>query len=208
VSAAHEPAYQRLGVDERRRRLLALGTELFTEHGYEELSMARIARAAGVSKALLYHYFPSKEAYFRETLAQVAAELQELTADDADRPAAEQLDAALGRYLAWIEEHETAYRKLLRSVGAVPEVRELVEEVRSITADRIVAGLPLADPRPTTLRVAVLGWVWFVDGAVLEWLDTRTASRDELKGLLLGALLGAVTAAGGRLGRAGGSLPA
>jgi len=199
VSTAHEPAYRRLGVDERRRRLLALGTELFAEHGYEELSMARIARAAGVSKALLYHYFPSKQAYFSDTLAQVAQEVRELTEPDAERPAAEQLDAALGRYLAWIEEHETAYRKLLRSVGAVPQVRELVEEVRSVTADRIVAGLPLADPRPTTLRVAVLGWVWFVDGAVLEWLDSRTAPRDELKGLLLGALLGAVTAAGGRV---------
>ena len=57
-------AYTRLDVDERRRRLLELGAELFSRHGYEELSMARIAREAGISKALLYHYFPSKQAYF------------------------------------------------------------------------------------------------------------------------------------------------
>ncbi len=47
------PAYTRLDVDERKRQLLELGTELFTRHAYDELSMAAIARAAGISKALL-----------------------------------------------------------------------------------------------------------------------------------------------------------
>src|SRR4051794_24641976 len=64
------PAYTRLAVDERRRRLLELGADLFTRHSYEELSMAAIAREAGISKALLYHYFPSKRDYFVATLQQ------------------------------------------------------------------------------------------------------------------------------------------
>ena len=54
------PAYTRLENDERRRRLLELGTRLFTEHAYDEISMARIAREAGISKALIYEHFPSK----------------------------------------------------------------------------------------------------------------------------------------------------
>jgi hypothetical protein len=62
------PAYTRLENDERRRRLLELGTRLFTEHAYDEISMAQIAREAGISKALLYHYFPSKQDYFMATL--------------------------------------------------------------------------------------------------------------------------------------------
>ena len=70
------PAYTRLDVDERRRRLLDLGADLFTRFAYDELSMARIAKEAGISKALLYHYFPSKEAYFVATLEEKAAELQ------------------------------------------------------------------------------------------------------------------------------------
>ena len=67
-----EPAYTRLDVDERRRRLLELGRQLFATHSYGELSMADIARAAGISKALLYHYFPSKQEYFQATLATAA----------------------------------------------------------------------------------------------------------------------------------------
>src|ERR1700712_3691812 len=70
------PAFHRLDVDERRRQLLELGARLFTSHTYTELSMARIAREAGISKALLYHYFPSKQEFFRATLTQAADELQ------------------------------------------------------------------------------------------------------------------------------------
>ena len=135
-----QPAYTRLDVDERRRQLLDLGAELFARHGYDELSMAKIAREAGISKALLYHYFPSKQAYFAATLEQAAAELAETTQPDPDLPPVEQLAASLDAYLSWIERNADAYAKLIQSVGAVPEVRELVERVRSETADRILAG--------------------------------------------------------------------
>ena len=54
------PAYSRLDVDERRRQLLEAGARLFTEHHYDELTMSQIAAETGVSKGLLYHYFPSK----------------------------------------------------------------------------------------------------------------------------------------------------
>ena len=73
-----EPAYTRLDVDTRRRRLVEQGADLFARYSYDELSMASIARSAGVSKALLYHYFPSKQAYFSATLEQGAAELAEV----------------------------------------------------------------------------------------------------------------------------------
>ncbi|MCA1690460.1 MAG: TetR/AcrR family transcriptional regulator, partial [Actinobacteria bacterium] len=58
------PAYTRLQIDERRRQLLDAGAALFAERAYEEISMREIAGAAGVSKALLYHYFPSKTDLF------------------------------------------------------------------------------------------------------------------------------------------------
>jgi AcrR family transcriptional regulator len=193
------PAYTRLAVDERRRQLLDLGAELFARHGYEELSMARIAREAGISKALLYHYFPSKQAYFSATLEQAADELAEATAPDPARPAVEQLSASLDAYLAWVERHMGAYDKLIRSVGAVPEVRELVERVRDETAARILEGIsPDREPAPV-LRAAVRGWLWFMDGACLDWIAHRDLERAELHGLLLGTLAGALIAAGVQL---------
>ena len=188
------PAYTRLDVDERRRRLLDLGAELFARHGYEELSMARIAHEAGISKALLYHYFPSKQAYFQATLEQAAAELAETVQPNPDLPPVEQLAGSLDAYLGWVERHMGAYDKLIRSFGAVPEVREMVERVRDDTAERILAGLSSA-PTPE-LRAAVRGWLWFMDGVVLDWIEHRDIERARLHGLLLGTLLGAVTASG------------
>jgi AcrR family transcriptional regulator len=187
-------AYTRLDVDERRRRLLELGTELFARHGYEELSMARIAREAGISKALLYHYFPSKQAYFVATFEQAAAELAEVTQPDPDKPPVEQLAGSLDAYLGWVERHMGAYDKLIRSVGAVPEIREMVERVRDETAERILDGLP--NERTPELRAAVRGWLWFMDGVVLDWIEHRDLDRQRILGLLLGTLLGAVTASG------------
>jgi AcrR family transcriptional regulator len=186
------PAYQRLDVDERRGQLLDLGERLFTTHAYSELSMARIAREAGISKALLYHYFPSKQAYFAATLRNAAEELRERTEPDPSLPVHEQLDRSLDAYLAWIEQHSEAYTKLMRTAGEVAEVRALVEEVRARTAARILDGLGRATPRR---RAAVRGWLWFVDGACLDWIEHRDLGRDELRGLLLGTLLGALGAA-------------
>lgn len=192
------PAHTRLDVDERRRLLLDLGAELFARHGYEELSMARIAREAGISKALLYHYFPSKRAYFSASLEQAAEELAEATAPDPDRPPVEQLSAGLDAYLAWVERHMGAYDKLIRRPG---EVRELVERVRDETAARILEAIsPDREPAPA-LRAAVRGWLWFTDGAVLDWIEHRDIDRQRLHSLLLGTLLGAVTAAGEPLSR-------
>jgi AcrR family transcriptional regulator len=190
------PAFARLDVDERRRRLLELGTGLFMRFSYDELSMARIAREAGISKALLYHYFPSKQAYFAAALEARAGELMQLTRPDPAAPPLEQLVGALEAFLAWVESNAGAYVKLVHSAAAIAEVRAVVDRVREDTAARILTGLhPDGRPGPA-LRTSVHGWLWFMDGAILDWVEHRDLTRDALRDLLLGTLLATVTAAG------------
>jgi AcrR family transcriptional regulator len=189
------PAYTRLDVDERRRQLLELGADLFTRFAYDELSMAKIAREAGISKALLYHYFPSKEAYFVATLEEKAAELQQRTEPDPSLSPPEQLAQSLDAYLRWIEENASSYEKMIRSYG-VPEVRAMLDRVREGTAQRIIDGLkPPDQPATPALRTAVNGWLWFMDGACLDWVEHRDLDREVLHGLLLATLLSAALAA-------------
>ncbi len=189
------PAYTRLNVDERRRQLLARATELFATHGYDELSMAKLAREAGISKPLLYHYFPSKRDLFEAVLGQAAEEhLRRISTDDGLPPAA-QLTAAVAAYLTWIEENRGAYEKLLRSAG-IPEVRELIDRVRDETATRILEGIVADGPPPPKVRAAVRAWLWYMDGVCLDWVREDDLSKDDVQGLLLGTLLGALTAAG------------
>ena len=190
------PAYTRLQVDERRRQLLELGADLFAKHSYAELSMARIAREAGISKALLYHYFPSKQDYFVATLQLGAEEIARRTEPDPNLPPFEALAGSLEAFLGWIEENETAYRKLMESVGVVPEVKTLIDGLRDATSARILDGLGAGDPPPPKLRAAARGWLWLMDGVILDWLEHRDMSRVEVRDFLLGSLAGAVMAAG------------
>src|SRR5919198_336463 len=193
-----EPAYTRLGVDERRRRLLELGTDLFTRHSYGELSMAEIARQAGISKSLLYHYFPSKRDFFVATLERAAEELRARTEPDPDKPPLERLTASLDGYLELIDENSASYEKLIESATTVAEVRELIDNVRELTAQRILAGItPKGQTPPPTVRAAVRAWLWFMDGVCLDWVREKDFSRRELRDMLLGTLMGALAAAGG-----------
>lgn len=185
-----------MGVDERRRQLLERGAELFTSHPYEELSMSRIAKEVGISKALLYHYFPSKQAYFEATLNAWAEQLRERTEPDPDLPPVEQLASSLEAFLWLIEDNAIAYRNLMRSAAGVGEIRDLIEAVRQKTAQRILDGLYPDEEAPPKARTAVSGWLWFMDGACLNWIEHRDIERGELRDLLLGVLMGALLAAG------------
>ena len=188
------PSYRRLGVDERRQQLLERGAELFTSHPYDELSMSKIASQAGISKALLYHYFPSKRAFFEETLSAWAEQLRERTEPDPDLAPIEQLQGSLDAFLSLVEENAVAYRNLIDSATGVPEIRELIDQVRRKTAARILAALYPNGATPKA-RAAVNGWLWFIDGACLDWIEHRDIERQELRDLLLGVLMGSLLAA-------------
>jgi AcrR family transcriptional regulator len=158
--------------------------------------MAKIAKEAGISNALLYHYWPSKEAYFVATLEDKAAELAARTEPDPSLEPLEQLSSSLMAYLGWIEDNASSYDKMIRSAGAVAEVRAMLDRVRGETATRIVDGLRGDAPATPALRTAVRGWLGFMDGACLDWIaHDRDLSRQALHGLLLSTLLGAVLAA-------------
>ena len=186
-------------VDERRRQLLELSTELFAGHSFAELSMARIAKEAGISKALLYHYFASKHDLFVAALSQAAEEVGRRTEPDPGLPPAEALAQSLDAFLAWVEENGLAYRKLLESAGCVPEVGALIDEMRDRTSARILEGIGATSPKA---RAATRAWLWFMDGAILDWLEHRDLDRAELSGLLLATLAGALSAAGSPLSSA------
>ena len=187
------PAFTRLDVDERRRQLLEAGAQAFTERSYDEVSMSEVAKAAGISKGLLYHYFPSKRDFFTATLAAAATELAGVTEPDPSLPPVEQLAKSLDAYLAWIDENAAGYRRFLESAGSA-DVRSVIDEVRERTVVRIAAGVSVGEPRPA-LRVAVRAWIWGMDGAILDWLDRRHLRRDQLRELLVATFVGAVGAA-------------
>jgi AcrR family transcriptional regulator len=190
-----QTAYRRLEVDQRRAQLLEVGTELFSKHSFEELSMAQIAREAGISKALLYHYFPSKEEFFKAALAQAATELAERTAPDESLPPVEQLRASTRAFVDWIGQRGATYAKLLESLGGVPDLRETVTGIRDFTSTRLLDGLVPAAERTPAKRAAVRAWLWFMDGVLLDWIEHRDRDAEAVSAQLVDSLLALVAAA-------------
>jgi AcrR family transcriptional regulator len=182
-------------VDERRRQLLDAGTRLFAEHAYEEISMRQIAEAAGVSKPLLYHYFPSKIDLFKAAVANKAVELMLLIEPSGEGTPLEQLAHSLDAYLGWIEANAQTWSKLMESATTLPDARELVEGFRQRTMDVALAKLTgKRKPRPA-LRIAIKGWLGYMDAAILDWTQHGELPREKLRDLLLAAFGSALLAA-------------
>jgi len=195
-------AKRRLSTDARREQLLASGARLLAERPFDEVSIEEIARAAGVSKGLLYHYFPTKKDFLIAALERGQEELAALTAPDPDLPPAEQLAASLDRFLDFVEQHEAAYAAIFRSRGGGdPEIQAALETGRRQRMDAVIESLADWDPAPVSvertpgLETAVQGWFFFIEGAVLRWLERRDMERDELRELLGRALIASLQAA-------------
>lgn len=180
-------AYTRLNVDERRAQILEAGTALFTEHAYEEISMREIAEAAGVSKPLLYHYFPSKIDLFKAAVSEAAAELQGLIEPSGSGDPAAQLTAALDAYLVWIEAHARTWTKLMQSAATLPEARQVVEAFRERTMQTVLAGLAGNRKPRAALRTAIAGWLGYMDAAIIDWIRHKGLPRETLRDLLIAA---------------------
>jgi AcrR family transcriptional regulator len=192
IPASHRT---RLQVDERRAQLLELGLRLFSERAYDEVSIDDIAREAGVSKGLLYHYFGGKRDFYVACVRAASDHLVERTIPDAALPEAERAQAGLEAYLAYVEERAGAYTALMRSgIGHDAEVQSILEGTRRHIALRMLQGMGFTEPRPV-FRVAARSWIGQVEAASLEWLEQRDVDRAAVVKLLLGALYGTLMAA-------------
>jgi AcrR family transcriptional regulator len=193
---------RRMSTEQRRAQLLARGSELLAQRPYDEVSIDEIATAAGVSKGLLYHYFPSKRDFVVAALREHVERVTRLTAPDPGLGPVEQIEAGLDAFLDYVEAHAGGYATLFRTRGGGDErIRAVLEQARERRIAVVLEGIGgwLADPGAAShspaLRAAVQGWIFFVEGAVLRWLDHGDLDRAELRELLTSVLLDALRAA-------------
>jgi AcrR family transcriptional regulator len=184
--------------EERREELLRAGVELFGTRSFDDVSIDEIAAAVGISRGLLYHYFPSKRDFYVAGLRRAADDLLAAVAPAARAPLGHRLVAGLDAYLGYVEDHARGFVSLMRGgIGSDAEVREIVDGVRETLAAGVLEGLAEAGVAGPTLRLAVRGWIGFVEAVSLEWLETREPSRDEVCELARGQLMAAVASVTG-----------
>lgn len=186
----------RLDTDSRRAQLLEVGLHLFGRRPYDEVSMCEVARQAGVSHGLVYHYFPDKRRLYVEVLRWVAQQMLAATVADMSKSPLERLHDGLIAHLDFAERYATGYTALMSGGnGNDKEVQALCEDYRWRGLEEILRTLEIERP-DSRLRVALRGWVGFQEGAIVEWLKRRDLDREEVVEVLARAL-GAALEIGG-----------
>src|SRR5580692_4351299 len=144
--------------DATRRKLLDSAVALFAEHGLGSTSVRDVAGAAGVSLAMVHHYFGSKDdlydACITATYDELSAMQGELAAElAASSPLAELLARAVRTSYRFAREHRTAVRLLVRAAVSTGELnprgRKLLLGALDVVTETLGArlGRPAAELR-------------------------------------------------------------
>lgn len=186
---------RRLSVQERLEQLVDVGVDLIATKSWDTLTMADIAATAGVSKPLLYHYFSTKHDLYLAAVNSAAKDLRRATRPKAGIARDEQVSRSLAAHVDWVEANALAYRVVM-SGGAHgdPRVRAIVERSRAEVFDRVAGHFDIDEPSPA-VRIALRGWIGFLEAACLDWLRHKDISKAELVRLLAASLPSALAAA-------------
>jgi AcrR family transcriptional regulator len=198
-----ERTRRRLSTGERREQLLSVGARLFSESPYDEVWIEQVAEIAGVSRGLLYHYFPTKRDFFAAVVERESERMLRMTAAVPGVPVREQLASGLDAFLEYVETHAHGYRAFHRADAAGDQaVRKVYQRALMAQERQILAALgadpefgPVFEERPD-VRLAVRGWLAFTTAVCLEWLRGPDLSRDQVRELCTRALLGVMSASG------------
>lgn len=172
-------AGRRLGPDARRAQLVGVGLALMKEIPFDEVTAEVVARAVGVSKALVFHYFPSTRDLQVAILRAAAGELLAQLDVGADLPPDERLRAGLDAFVGYIEQQPASYQAVVRRAGSDERLLAVFEDTRAAVVD-IVAGALGVAALPPALRLVIRGWIAMVEECVLHWLDDKPIPRDDL----------------------------
>ncbi|MEV7018713.1 helix-turn-helix domain-containing protein [Streptomyces sp. NPDC093991] len=196
TSQAPTPAYRRLSVEERRSQLLEAALSLFAHRAPEDVSLDDVAEAAGVSRPLVYRYFPGgKQQLYEAALKSAADELRDCFDEPRAGPRLARLTRAVDRYLAFVGRHDAGFSALLQGGSVVETSRTtaIVDGVRRAAAEHILRHLDVADPGPR-LRMTIRMWITAVEAASLIWLDEdKQPPPEELRDWLVEQFVAVLT---------------
>jgi len=185
------PPRRRLTAEERRTGILDAALAVFSERGYHSASIDDIAREAGVSKALIYEHFASKQELYADLIARNARELTQrigaaLVGVEVESGSS-RLAVGLDAFFAFVEERRDAWRMLFRDV-ADPEtatvVNRMLEQVTAevtvlISQDPGARALDSAEDR-RALRLLAEMLVGGTQSMANWWTSNPEAPREQM----------------------------
>ncbi|MEU6670302.1 TetR/AcrR family transcriptional regulator [Streptomyces sp. NPDC046727] len=189
---------RRMGVEERRQQLIGVALDLFSRRSPDEVSIDEIASAAGISRPLVYHYFPGKLSLYEAALKRASEDLAARFAEPHEGPLGTRLLRVMRRYFDFVDDHGPGFSALMRGGPAVGSstTNALIDSVRQAAYEQILTHLGVTDA-PARLELVIRSWISLAESTALLWLDGRRIPRAELELQLVHdfAALAAVSAA-------------
>jgi AcrR family transcriptional regulator len=166
----------RMTPDDRRRQLVGIGLRKFVERPVQELSLDEVAAEAGVSRGLLFHYFPTKTDYHRAVVEAARRRVARTVTPDPGTVGTDAVRQVVERFLDQVARRRETYVALVlgqapiaRSAGSdgVGTLRERVAGLVASALGMPEAGLPVAH-----------GWVAYLEDRALQWSALPAVERD------------------------------
>lgn len=191
---------RRMGVEERRQQLIGVALDLFSRRSPDEVSIDEIASAAGISRPLVYHYFPGKLSLYEAALKRASDDLADRFVEAPEGPLGARLLRVMCRFFDFVDDHGPGFAALMRGGPAVGSstTNALIDSVRQAAYIQILSHLRIEPAEaPARLELVIRSWISLVESTALIWLDGRRIPRRELEAQLVHdfAALAAVSAA-------------
>lgn len=183
--------------DEKRDAIRASAASMFAEKGFAAASTADIARACGVSKSLIYHYYHSKEDILFDLMASHVGELLEQARAPGPRDPDAAFRALTQRLLAAYVGAAAKQKVLLDELKSLPpnRRRDIVEAQRAIIREvetALVRARPRAGDSRGMLRARTMLYFGMINWT-RTWFDSRGAvSREALADMASDLILGSL----------------
>ncbi|MGW1624985.1 TetR/AcrR family transcriptional regulator [Streptomyces sp. NPDC002172] len=173
---------RRMGVEERRQQLIGVALELFSRRSPDEVSIDEIASAAGISRPLVYHYFPGKLSLYEAALKRASEDLAGRFHEPHEGPLGARLLRVMRRFFDFVDEHGPGFAALMRGGPAVGSsaTNALIDSVRQAAYEQILSHLDVTEA-PPRLELVIRSWISLAESTALIWLDGRRIPRAELE---------------------------
>ena len=165
------PGRQRLGPEERRRQLIDATVAVVSRCGYQNASLTAIAREAGVSKGLLWHYFEDGDDLMKQTVRETLVRVRHAVGESIDlsAPIPQVIRAAIARAAALLETHGPE----LRAMQEIAQNQQLgqseLDETHDLQAALFQRGVDEGSLRPIDTHTFAVTYQGAVD-AMLAYL--------------------------------------
>ncbi|HEY2700829.1 MAG TPA: helix-turn-helix domain-containing protein [Pseudonocardiaceae bacterium] len=189
-------ARRRLKPEERRNELLDVGAEFFAARPYDEVLMEDIAARAGVSRALLYRYFPGKRELFAAIYQRAADLLLERAQLDPNLPLIDTVSAGLDAHIDYFAANRLTVLAANRTLAGDPLIQAIIDDELTVLRARMLDAAGFTGHARDVASATLRAWLVFVREMCVAWLENQALGRDEVRAVCLRTLFAGLDVSG------------